>query len=445
VANNKTIRRREFLKGTAGSLAAAAALPTIIPATALGKNGKKPPSDRVVIGMIGTGDLGRRHHLSGVLLNRDEIKSRIEVVAVCDVDRNRVNEAAQVCMDRTGKRVAIYHDFRKFLERKDLDATFVVTPDHWHAIPAIAAMEAGLDVYCEKPLSLTIEESKAMLAAARRYGTVFQVGSQQRSDDRFRQACELVRNGKIGKIKRVDTVLHAVSSGEWQPAQTPPPELDWNFWLGQAPYKDYRSNLVHYQFRWQYDYSGGVMTDWGAHHNDIAQWALGMDESGPVYVDGTKAEFANQGPHDVAQHFDVHYKYANGIDLYCHTDKQSYDDGTEFGNGVKFTGENGWIFVSRGEIKASDPDILKIKLGPNDVHLYDSPNHHANWLDCIQSRKRCICDVEIGHRSVSVCHIGNISMRLGRPLQWDPVKEQFVGDDEANAMMSRPMRAPWHL
>ncbi len=441
----KHMKRRDFLKGTAGSLAAAAALPTIIPATALGKNGKKPPSDRVVIGMIGTGDLGRRHHLGGILLKHEDVKSRVDVAAVCDVDRTRVTEAAQVCKERAGKRVAIYSDFRKLLERQDLDAVFVVTTDHWHAIASIAAMEAGLDVYCEKPLSLTVEESKAMVAAARRYGAVTQVGSQQRSNDRFLQACELVRNGKIGRIKRVDTVLHAVNKGDWVPEQTPPAELDWNFWLGPTPYKEYRPNLVHYQFRWQYAYSGGVMTDWGAHHNDIAQWALGMDETGPVYVDGTKAEFAPEGPHDVALKFDVHYKYANGVDLYCHTNDQTYDDGTKFGNGIKFTGENGWIFVSRGTIKASDPEILNLKLGPNDVRLYQSDNHHMNWLDCIQSRKPCICDFAIGHRSVSVCHIGNISMRLGRPLKWDPEKELFVGDAEANAMLSRPMRAPWHL
>ncbi|HSW46422.1 MAG TPA: Gfo/Idh/MocA family oxidoreductase [Phycisphaerae bacterium] len=439
------VRRRDFLKGAAGSLAVAAALPTIIPATALGRNGKKPPSERIVLGMIGTGDLGRRHHLGGTLLKHEDIQGRVDVAAVCDVDRNYVDEAARVCMERTGKRVAIYHDFRKLLERKDLDAVFIVTPDHWHAIPAIAAMEAGLDVYCEKPLSLTVEEGKAMVAAARRYGTVFQVGSQQRSNDGFHRACELVRNGKIGKIKRIDTVLHSVSEGEWKPARTPPPELDWNFWLGQAPYRDYHPNLVHYLFRWQFDYSGGVMTDWGAHHNDIAQWALNMDESGPVYVDGTRAEFGDEGPRDVALNFDVHYKYANGVDLYCHTDKQEYDDGTRFGNGVKFTGDNGWIFVSRGDIKASDPDLLKIELGPGDVRLYKSDNHHLNFLDCVQSRERCICDVEIGHRSVSVCHIGNISMRLGRPLKWDPEKQQFVGDDEANAMLSRTMRAPWRL
>ena len=405
------------------------------------EKGRPPPSDRVVVGCIGTGDLGRRHHLANCLLPNE----RVEVAAVCDVDRNHADMAARIVFDRTGRRVGVYKDFRKLLERKDIDAVLTAVPDHWHALTAIAAMEAGKDIYCEKPLSLTIEEGRAMVAAARRYGTVTQTGSQQRSDARFRQACELVRNGKIGKLKRVDTVLHAVGAGEWRPVETPPPHLDWDFWLGPAPYADYSPNRVHYQFRWFYDYSGGVMTDWGAHHNDIAQWGMGTDHSGPVWVDGRKATFHEEGLHTVPGKFDVHYKYADGVELFCHTDTQKYDDGTEFGNGVKFTGSDGWIFVCRGAIHASDPALLEIEFGPNDVRLYKSDDHHNNWLDCIQSRKRCICDFEIGHRSVSICHIGNISMRLGRPLEWDPVKEEFVGDEAANQVVSKPMRAPWHL
>lgn len=433
-------KRRDFLKGSAATLAAATAIPTIIPAAALGKEGKEPPSRKVVVGVIGTGDLGRRHHLANMLLPN----GRVEVAAVCDVDENHRNDAARICFERTKKRVGVYEDFRRVLERKDLDAVLIATPDHWHALCAIAACEAGKDVYCEKPLSWSIEESKAMVAAARRYGTVFQTGSQQRSDGRFRQACELVRNGKIGKVKRVNTVLHAVGPGDWKPVETPPANMNWNFWLGPAPYADYCPNRVHYQFRWFYDYSGGVMTDWGAHHNDIAQWALGTDGSGPVAVDGTNAKFADAGPHTVPQHFEVHYRYASGVELICRTDNFKDEHG-EFGNGVKFTGENGWIFVSRSEIKASDPEILKVQLGASDVRLYKSDHHHDNWLDCIVSRERCICDVEIGHRSVSICHMGNISMKLGRALKWDPAEEQFLGDGVANAMLGRAMRAPWHI
>ena len=447
------IGRRSFLKGSAGGLAAASALTGVL-AGGGRVEGQTPPrktparrgaNDRVVIGVIGTGNLGRRHHM-GVLLGHEGIKERVDIAAVCDVDRNRANQAARDCLERAGRRVAVYKDFRRVCDRKDIDAVFIVTPDHWHALIAIAAMEAGKDVYCEKPLTLTVEDGKAMVAAARRYGTVFQTGSQQRSNHTFRKACELVRSGKIGKLKRIDTVLHAVGSGNWQPVQTPPSHLDWNFWLGPAPYRDYIPGHVHYEFRWQYDFSGGVMTDWGAHHNDIAQWANGTDGSGPVRVDGRNATFHDSGPYDVPGNFDVHYKYANGVELLCHTDKQKYDDGTEFGNGIKFTGTDGWIFVCRGDrLESSIPNVKDVELGPDDVHLYESDNHHKNFLDCLETRRRCICDVEIGYRSVSICHIGNISMRLGRPLDWDPEKEEFIGDETANRMLNKPMRAPWHL
>jgi predicted dehydrogenase len=451
------VNRREFLRGSAATMAGAAALTQLLaasgcstsdatvaradggtaePKAAAAGESRPGANGKVVVGVIGTGDLGRRHHLSNMLLPNP----RIEVAAVCDVDANHRNDAARICLERTGKRVGVYEDFRHLLDRKDIDAVLIATPDHWHALIAIAACEAGKDIYCEKPLTWCIEEGRQLVKAARRYGTVFQTGSQQRSDARFRQACELVRNGKIGKIIRIDTVLHSVRDGTWQAPTTPPPNLNWDFWLGPAPYQEYWPAKVHYEFRWFYDFSGGVMTDWGAHHNDIAQWALGMDGSGPVEVDGRDVK----GPHTVPKDFNVHYKYANGVTLTCHSTGFTDEHG-KFGNGVKFTGTDGWIFVSRAEIKASNPDILKIELGPDDVRLYKSDHHHNNWLDCIASRERPICDVEIGHRSVSVCHLGNISMKLGRPLKWDPEREEFIDDPVANQMRSRAMRAPWHL
>lgn len=434
---SKPIGRRQFLKGSAVGVASAIAAPMIVPSTALGQAGKPPPSDKVVIGCIGVGDLGRRHHLAGVLMQDPKIKDRVEVVAVCDVDRDHRDMAARIVKDVTGRRVGIYEDFRDLLDRKDIDAVMVVVPDHWHAICSIAAMEAGKDVYCEKPLTLTIEESKAMVKAARRYGTVFQTGSQQRSDARFRQACELAVNGKIGKIHKVTTHIGGIGSGKWMAPATPPPELNWDFWLGQTPYVDYVPNQVHYEFRWSEAYSGGKMTDWGAHHNDIAQWGLGMDGSGPVKIEPTEYTFAEKGPFTVPTSFKVTYTYADGTILECNSGGE---------NGVKFYGENDqWIFVNRGKIEASNPDILKIELGPNDKHLYKSDHHHENWLNCIQTRERPICDVEIGHRSVTVCHLGNIAMRLGRTLKWDPKAEHFVNDPEADRFMSRPRRSPWAL
>jgi len=426
-----------------GGLAAASAIPVIIPA-ATAKAAEGPaPSDRVVVGVIGCGDLATNHHLRNHLIP----DKRIEVGALCDVDQNRVYNAARMVKNKTGKRIPVYKDFRHLVEQEDLDAVLIATPDHWHALTAIAAMENGLDVYCEKPLSLTIEEGEAMVAAARRYDTVFQTGSMQRSDPRFRKACELVRNEKIGKLHTVETRIGRVPTQgdlhQWHKVTTPPSGLDWDFWLGPAPYADYMHNRCHYQFRWWWDYSGGKMTDWGAHHNDIAQWGMGMDHFGPIMVNG-KGEFRQEGPYDTVINFEINYYYHNDVSLICKSDGE---------NGVKFIGEDGWIFVNRHRIEASDPDILKIELGPNDVRLYntgDDPNafinHYNNWLECVKTRERPICDVEIGHRSATVCHLGNISVRLGREIKWNAGPMTFFKDDTAaNAMRGRPMRAPWHL
>lgn len=447
--------RRTFL----GASAAALAAPTIVPASVFGKPGQPAPSDRVVVGSIGTGDLGRRHHLNNKLIPNP----RIQVAAVCDVDRNHRDAAAADVLAKTGKQPAIYKDFRDLCDRDDIDAVLIATPDHWHALTAIYAMESGKDVYCEKPLTLTIEEGRKMVEVARRYGTVFQTGSQQRSDRRFRLACELVFNGAIGKLQTIDTHIGNIDSGSWQPVTTPPPELDWNMWLGPAPYVDYAPNRCHYQFRWFLDYSGGKMTDWGAHHNDIAQWGLGNDISHPEWGEGLRGpvkarpemvKFHENGPHDVAGDFDVVYTYANGVELRCHSSGE---------NGVKFTGQDGYVFVSRGRIEASlggkvhSDNKDKIKQGAElDIfaevkpesfakRLYESRDHHENWLDCIASRARPICDVEIGHRSCTICHLGTIALRLGREVAWDPEAQGFVGDEQAQAMYSRPMRAPWRL
>ena len=421
--------RRTFLKTSA-----VVAAPTFVPATVFAKEGRPAPSDRVVVGSIGVGDLGRRHHLNNKLLKND----RIEVGAVCDVDRNHRELAQADVMAKTGKRVEAYKDFRELCDRKDIDAVLVATPDHWHALVSIYAMEAGKDVYCEKPLTLTIDEGKKLVEVARRYGTVFQTGSQQRSEGPFVDAVELVRNGKIGKLTRIDTTIGFIDAGVWQKPTTPPPELDWNFWLGPAPYAEYFPTRHHYQFRWFSDYSGGKMTDWGAHHNDISQWALDADKSGPVKVEPVRAVFHENGPHDVAGHFDVKYVYGNGVELHCHSDGD---------NGVKFTGTDGWIFVSRDRKKfaAHDPALLTWKAGASDKQMPRNKGHHDNWLDCIASRERPICDVEVGHRSATVCHLGNIALRLGRELNWDPQAERFVNDDQANQFVGKPMSAPWHL
>lgn len=438
-----SIGRRSFLKGSAGGAFAAVAMPR-------GQAQSRPgPNDRVVIGLIGVGVRGRDHHLRFLSAN-----PRVEIAAICDVDRGHADFAAQIAARAFKKRPLVFDDFRRLLERKDLDAVVVSTPDHWHSIVAIQAMEAGKDVYCEKPMTLFIAEGRRMVNVARQYGTVFQVGSQQRSDWRFRQAVSLVRANRIGRLQRVVTHLGnpgssagalTVNPGVWEPTQTAPDGLDFNTWLGPAPFHDYSPNRCHSSFRNLLDHAGGRITDWGAHHNDIAQWALGMDESGPVRIEG-KGSFNKASPFDAPNFIEVHYHYANGVELVC---------GVEGGNGVTFEGTEGSIFVTRLKIEASRPEILSEPVAGTDTRAYDDKNrieeipgtdeHHNNWLDCIRTRARCVADIETGHRSASVCHLGNIAMRLGRPLEWDPAKEQFAGDAAANIMKDRPFRAPWRL
>jgi len=418
------VTRREFMGKAAAGLAGLG-IPYLVPGRALGAEDKVAANERITIGQIGVGGMGNAH--TGALLGNP----RVEIAAVADVyEPHRLST-----QKRIGGNCAAYSDFRKLLERKDIDAVVIATPDHWHALATIYACEAGKDVYCEKPFSLTIEDGRAMVRAVQRNGRIFQVGSQQRSDDNFRLACELVRSGKIGKLKMTRVGIGGGPSCDYEPNVDPPPTLDWDMWLGPAPWVPYTPKRCIYNFRWFYDYSGGMMTDWGHHHNDIAQWGMGTELTGPVYIEG-KATFPTSGLYDTATNFDVTYRYADGNVL--NTSNRNR-------HGITFTGTDGWVYVDRGIIEADPPELLTEELGPADVHLYRSPGHHDNWLDCIKTRKKTICHEEIGFRSVSVCHLGNIAMRLGRPLHWDPVNERFIGDEEANRWLSRPYRAPWHL
>jgi predicted dehydrogenase len=411
------VTRRSFL-ARSGVAAAALAAPAIFPRGVLGAN------ERIVMGQIGCGGQGRGD--MGALKG----SGPVEYAAVCDVYAQNREQARAA----NGSNCEGYNDFRDLLDRTDLDAVSIATPDHWHALIAIAACEAGKDIYCQKPLALTIEEGRAMVNAVRRYNRVFQTGSQQRSERGFRYACELVRNGRIGKLERIRTAIGGNKEG-CEPDSDPPPGLDWNLYLGPAKWVPFNRLRFIWEFRWFYDYSGGNLTDWGAHHNDIAQWALGMDESGPVEIDG-KGVFPATGCYDTPLRFEVNYKYANGVQLSCSSE----------GNGCWFYGTEGEIYVNRGQLSSKPKEIIEKPIDPaKEVALYESSNHYGNFLDCVRTRKRPICDIEVGHRSVSVCHLGNISIRLGRPLRWDPAAEKVVGDEEANRWLSRPMRAPWHL
>ncbi len=394
-------RRRFFGRTTAAALAA----PILVRSSAFGAN------DRIAAGIIGLG--GPAGGGGG----------GAQTIAVCDVREDKLGG------HRDNKTLGVYTDFRELLARDDVDCVYIGTPDHWHALPAIEAAKAGKDIYCEKPMTLTIREGRAMVNAVRQYGRVFQTGSQQRSEygGCFRFACEMVRSGRIGQLKEINCNVGGPSADCYLPEEPVPHGLDWDRWLGPAPWRPYNSRIVMGgAWRSWRDYSGGGMTDWGAHHFDIAQWALDADSSGPVEI---------IPPGKDAQR--LTYVYANGVKVY---------HGGGGGGGVVFFGTEGKIAVDRGPLQSWPESIMKKPLGPNEVHLYTVTNgHKGNFVDCIRTRQRPICDVEIGCRSVTVCHLGNLAYRLNRPLRWDPVKEEFVGDPEANRWLDRPKRAPWTL
>jgi predicted dehydrogenase len=424
-----TISRRRFLVGAGAALAA----PLVVRASALGADGAIAPSQRINLGFIGVGKQAYGH--TCIFAGRPDVQIR----AICDVQENKRQEARQA-VERiySGRNAAgandlgLYNDFRELLARRDLNAVVIGTPDHWHAIPAIEAAKAGLDIYCEKPLSLTIREARAMAGAVRRYGRVFQTGSQQRSSREFRFACEMVRSGRIGQLKTINANVGGPSEDCYLPEEPVPQGVDWDLWLGPAPWRPYNSILCpppsftgYPHWRSYRDYSGGGMTDWGAHHFDIAQWGMGADDTGPVEIippDGKDVKLLT-------------YRYASGVELY-------HGGG---GNGVVFHGTEGRIEVNRGHLQTWPASLMQKPIGPNEIRLYESPGHHEDWIRCIRTRQRPICDVEIGCRSVTVCHLGNLAYWLKRPLRWDPAKEEFVGDAEANRWLDRPKREPWTI
>ncbi|MBM4036467.1 MAG: Gfo/Idh/MocA family oxidoreductase [Planctomycetes bacterium] len=400
MAQRAQATRRDFFHGAA---AAALAAPVLVRSSAFGAN------DRIAAGIIGLG--GPAGGGGG----------GAQTIAVCDVREDKL------AGHRDNKSLSVYTDFRELLARDDVDCVYIGTPDHWHALPAIEAAKAGKDIYCEKPMTLTIREGRAMVNAVRQYGRVFQTGSQQRSDygGCFRFACEMVRSGRIGQLKEINCNVGGPSADCYLPEEPVPPGVDWDRWLGPAPWRPFNRGILH-GWRSFRDYSGGGMTDWGAHHFDIAQWALDADNSGPteIYPPGTLSERLT-------------YVYANGVKVY---------HGGGGGGGVVFFGTEGKIAVDRGPLQSWPESIMKKPLAPDEVHLYTVRNGHAgNFVECIRTRRRPICDVEIGCRSVTVCHLGNLAYRLGRPLKWDPAKEEFVGDPEANRWLDRPKRAPWTL
>ncbi len=428
-----SLNRRHFLK-TAAATVAATTLPRwyleelAIPTA-------RAADDQPAIALIGCGGMGRGDAKNASRFGR--------VVAVCDVDDKQIGEAKKLWPDAEA-----YKDFRKVMDRKDIQAVVCGTVDHWHTLVSLAALRSKKDVYCEKPLTLTIDEGQRLVKAVKETGQLLQTGSQQRSDKTFRLACELVRNGRIGKLKHVSVWLPSGRrEGPFKTA-TPPAGFDWNLWLGPTPEVEYVPERTHVTFRYWWEYSGGTMTDWGAHHNDIALWGIGAERSGPVSVAAKPQIEMIPGGFSAFSEYAVEYTYANGVTHSCHSTPANAWNGAVLDakgqqHGVKFEGSDGWIWVTRGKIEASDPEFLTTPLPSNAVRLAESNDHMGNFFDSIKSRKPPICEAEIGHRSATVCHLGVISLRLGRKLQWNPQAERFVGDDEANRWLTRELRKPW--
>jgi predicted dehydrogenase len=451
---NADCSRRGFLQRAAGLGAAAVGVPCFVPGTALGADGNTAANERIGMAFIGTGNQGTGD-MGGFLGDR-----RVQVLAVCDVNREspgywdgsvRGREPARRMVDQhyaaerasgAYRGCAAYVDFREVLDRDDIDAVEVATPDHWHAILVVAACRAGKDIYCQKPLSLTIAEGRAMADAVQRYGVVLQTGSQQRSDPNFRRACELVRNGRIGELQTVECGLPGGrpdygKTGDRKQPEPVPEGFDYDFWLGPAPLAPYCPARCHVNFRWVLDYSGGQLTDWGGHHPDCAQWGMGTERTGPIEIRAARGSFPPDPVWDTATDYYFEAIYRNGVKMIV---------SNRVRGGVTWKGTEGTVWANRGRHDAEPKSILSSEIGPDEIHLYQSDNHFRNFIDCVLSRKEPIAPAEVAHRSITICHLGNIAMRLGiDSLKWDPDKEEIVDDPIASRMLSRPYRGPWSL
>ena len=457
------MNRRNFvknsLKASAATTMAVTGFPTIVPASVIGKNA---PSNKINIGAIGVGRISRDHDMKETLPF-----DQARIMAVCDVDSKRLADGKKYVNDyyaaKTGKPydgVTMYDDHRALLENKDIDAVLISTPDHSHAYLGIHAVEAGKDVYLQKPASLTIAEGRALSNAVHRTGRILQIGSQQRSSTQFRYAAELVRNGRIGDLKTVYVGLPGDPGGDEEPEMPIPKNLNYDAWLGSTPNVYYTEKRVHPQNDYSRpgwlrmeQFGAGMITGWGAHHVDCAHWGMDTEYTGPIEISG-RADFPKSGLWNVHGLFQTEGVYANGVKMII---------SNEIPNGIKFEGTEGWIFVTRGDYRASSSDpiptgknkvlpltasnnkIITSVIGENEINLYKSTDHHGNWLESIVSRKQPISPVEIGHRSCSTCLLHHIAMKLKRKIYWDPMNERFLNDDEANAMLNRPHRFPYEV
>jgi len=419
------VSRRRFLAASAGVVA-----PMILPSGVLAARGRPGANDRLVTGHIGVGGMGNGH------LRR----LRNHVAAVCDVDQNHLKRA----VDNAGRPVDAYTDYRRILDRNDIDAVVIASPDHWHGVQCVHACQAGKDVYCEKPASKTIEEGQAMVRATNRYGRVVQIGSQGRSTPAAHAACTYIRNGQLGRVHRVEC-WHYENPVGGDPLKNgePPPELDWDLWLGPARWVPYNPERVHFNFRWLLDFGGGQIRDRGAHVLSVVSWCLDLDDTGPVRVTAT-GEPPHEGLWDCPTSMEVTYEFKDP-DLTI-VWSQPGKPASDHGFGAVYHGEKDTLLVNGGDGGCSTEDKAMNYVPPPDgVEVFKSPGHHENWMNCIKTREKPLMNIEAGHRVATMCILANIAYRLGRPLEWDPVQERCVGDEQANLMLGNPGRGPWHL
>lgn len=419
--------RRRFLRTSA----AAVTLPALVPSTVFGADA---PSNKINVGFIGVGSHGVDWNMSFYFK-----QPSARIAMVCDVDGYRLRKAkAMVDAKYDNEDCAMTKDFREVLARQDIDTVMISTPDHWHTLMSILALRAGKDVQCEKP-TLTIDEGKLLIKEVRRRGRVFQTSTEDRAVPEYHRMAELVRNGRIGKLQRIEVILPRQPDGPGDPTPQPvPAELDYDMWLGPAPHAPYNKDRVHFNFRWIWAYSGGIICDWGTHLFDTAQWANDTEHSGPVEIEGTGTHWSG-GLYDTVKDYDVTYRYANGVIMTCKPGNPS----------LRFFGTDGWVGNTgwRGKVEASSDKILNSVIERNEVKLYTNlAGEHDDFLKCVKSRRDPYFPVEIGHRVSTVCHLANIAIKVGGKLKWDPVKEEFIGNEAANELRKiRPMRAPWTL
>ena len=421
--------RRHFLASAAATLAA----PYVVHDSAFGAN------DRIGVGAIGVGGRGGGH------VNSFLRRSETQVVAVCDPYRSKRQGARQAAERTYATRAAKgsykgcgdYADFRELVARDDIDAVVIASPEFWHAHHSVWAMRSGKDVYCEKAMTLTVAEGQAVVAAARRHGRIFQLGTQQRSSRNFRFACELARNGYLGKVNTVEVGVPGGRALANVPPEKPPPDIDYEMWLGPSPWTPYNKLKCSYNWYFIYDYCIGWIGSWGVHHVDIAQWGMPTLRTKPLEIDGT-ATFPTDGIANTSVTWHIHYRTPDGLHF-------SFGDNRRHPQGCRFIGDKGWVHVNRGGIRSDPPSLLKTQLKPDDEHIYASHDHHGNFIDCIRSRRDPVANVEEGHSATVLTILGDIASRLARKLTWDWKTQTFVNDPEANRLLSRPMRSPWAL